>query len=152
MSKTPWDRMQQEDEKNDRRQQDMADVPPELPNPVDAPPKRLPPPVAVFELPKPGLVVEPKPVPTREDSSKRRFVLLPECSSAAAAERSGCKRERSSFFQHLKRGDLPEVVFWVDPNPPKPVFWVLVWPKPPNPPKPDMATSVWKGYEADLKC
>lgn len=117
----------------------MADVPPELPNPVEAPPKRLPP-VAVFELPKPGLVVEPKPVPTREDSSKRRIrVSSP---SAPVLQRGPGARE----VQHVQRGDLPEAVFWVDPNPPKPVFCcVFVWPNPPNPPKPDIATSVWKG-------
>jgi hypothetical protein len=46
----------------------ILDVPPELPKPPDALPKR-PPPVLFVVLPKAGVVVEPKPIP-REDAGK----------------------------------------------------------------------------------
>jgi hypothetical protein len=51
-----------------RRIHGVVDVPPEFPNPLEVLPKS-PPLAGVVELPKPGVVVEPKPIP-REDAGK----------------------------------------------------------------------------------
>jgi len=55
-------------QKDPLRQQSVVDIPPELPKPVEPPPKSPPP--VVFVLPKPVLPVEPNPVPSEEDTRK----------------------------------------------------------------------------------
>ena len=85
---------------------------------------------------EPVFVLEPKPEAGGTlDTVRDKAVAMSQCAS---------KPPREEFEHVVKREvDLPVELLLVDPNPPKPVDWLLlllVEPKPPKPPK-DMVDS-----------